>query len=79
MVHFRPLTGLFLVYIFSNLNNVRIILTAAPSSKPGTEWGFCPGENRALPCRQKRQTTTKNEVFNDNCFTATIAIQPMHG
>jgi hypothetical protein len=49
MVHFRPLTGLFLVYIFSNLNNVRIIVIAAPSSKPGKEWGFLTGENRALP------------------------------
>jgi hypothetical protein len=73
------LTGLFLVYIFSNLNNVRIIIIAALSSKPGNEWGFRPGENRALPCRQSRQTTTKIEVFNDNCFTATIAFEPMHG
>jgi hypothetical protein len=54
-------------------------VTAAPSSKPRTGWGFCLGENRALAMMKKAPDKNKKEVFNDNCFTTTVALEPMHG
>jgi hypothetical protein len=32
-----------------------------------------------LAMMKKAPDNNKKEVFNDNCFTTTVALEPMHG